>query len=399
MHPIYLNAQQALNELNNIDDLIKVPEVNIDQSQLVFKAKEYGQRLTQTLTIQNTVPDTILKAKWSVVYNQKDGLHTPDNHAFINFNPKEFEGNNIRCEVTVDTSQLKSDQKGKRTIILTSNASIEDSLIAVEIETASPPIPQHKKLGGYWLILGTLLIGSVFLVQFLWPIEWGIINTILDKIGEINLWLREKVPPPSRIEIVIIRSMVGLVLLGVLGGALGGAFLGGFYGGALVGAIRGAFLGGIGAFMSIMEGTTETIIGLLTKFSFAIVGAIVGAIVVAILQGIVGVIIGVVLGTIVVIILLPILGVLFIFLYPILVPIDRMSRLGFNRNITSIQMLLTCLAGASMGWLHLVGINNYAILSLTGSSVPLVSMLIYPQIQHRNLIARYRREKQDLIEL
>ena len=154
------NAKQALNVLNGIDDLTRSPEVKIDKYELVFKANEYGQVLTQFLTVTNTVPDTILKGKWSVAYDEKDGLHTPDDHGWIYFNPKEFEGNNIQCKVTVDTSKLQSDKEGERTIFLKSNASFKEFPVKVKIETAPPP-KKKKVPSWYWLFLVVFFIGSI----------------------------------------------------------------------------------------------------------------------------------------------------------------------------------------------------------------------------------------------
>ncbi|MGK7886136.1 MAG: serine/threonine protein kinase [Crocosphaera sp.] len=445
MEERFSDAKEALKVLNGIDDLIMVPEVNIEQSQLVFKANKSEQRLTQILTIRNTVPDTLLKGKWSVAYHKKDGLHTPDDHAFISFSPKEFEGNNIRCQVTVDTSKLQSSQKGKRTIILESNAGIEKSSIPVEIETAPRPVTQPQIPGWYWLRLGILLMVSVVLVQFLWPIEWGIINTtlvsilqsriintILGKIGEINLWLRE-----TGMQSWKTIGMIGLIVIGAIiseicillesynntfnrrhhstyyrtsddgakvlfGGAMGGAIGGGI--GVLLGLVLEVFMGmlkggmeGIEEIDSIIELVLVVIMAIAIVICFVFF-AIVGAICFAIIGAIIGEIVGIIILAILFIIQAISRG-LVIVLSPILVPINRMSRLGFNRNITSIHLLLTCVAGASMGWLHLAGINIYAILCLAGSSILLASMLIYPQIKHRKLIARYRREEQNLIEL
>ncbi|MGK7962871.1 serine/threonine protein kinase [Crocosphaera sp.] len=140
----FSNAKTALKVFNDIDDLVRSPEVNIDQSQLVFKAQECGEILTQTLTINNPIPDTLLRGVWSVYPHHNDPPHTPDNHAFISFSSKEFEGNNIRCKVIVDTSKLQSQKVGERTIILTSNAGLKEHPIKLKIETASCPKVQRQ---------------------------------------------------------------------------------------------------------------------------------------------------------------------------------------------------------------------------------------------------------------
>ena len=150
--------------MNELPDFTSSPEVNIDQSQLVFQAQECGQILTKTLTVTNNIPDSTLKGKWTVYPHQNDPPHTPDDHAFISFSPKYFEGNNIQCQVTVDTSKLQSNKTGERTIILKSNLGLKEYPVKVQIETAPPP---EKKKITYWFFI---FLGVVFFCSWIFGI-------------------------------------------------------------------------------------------------------------------------------------------------------------------------------------------------------------------------------------
>ena len=150
--------------MNDLPDFTGSTSVKIDKFELVFKATEYRQILSQTLTITNNIPDSTLKGKWTVSPHQNDPPHTPDSHAFISFEPKEFKTNNIRCKVTVDTSKLQSNKTGERTIILTSNLGLKEYPVKVQIETASPP---EKKKITYWFFIFLGLLQFSFLGRHL----------------------------------------------------------------------------------------------------------------------------------------------------------------------------------------------------------------------------------------
>ncbi|MDJ0508589.1 MAG: protein kinase [Crocosphaera sp.] len=305
------NAKTALERLNNIDDLVRCPEVNIDKSTLVFEAHKSGKILTQTLTIKNTIPDTILKGKWSVAYHEKDGLHTPDEHSWIHFNPKKFKTNNndnIKCQVKVDTSKLQSQKEGERTIILNSNSRFKEYRIKLKIKTASCPKVKHSIPIWYWFFLAICFInGNIFGVSLL--------------------------------------------------------FLeGGFY--------------------SYLASITWLIFGYLTSIYLSKNGG----------------------GGIIYMLSFALISIYFVGFYslislPVFIVTKQMEKHKFNSIKSFIDILLTFISGASIGWLSLVEINIYAGLGLAVSSFYFLSILIYSTIKQRKLIAKYSKEEKYLIEL
>ncbi len=308
MEQRFPDAKTALKVLNDIDDLVRCPEVNTDKSSLVFEAKEYGQVITQILTIRNSIPNTLLKGKWSVAYDQKDGLHTPDDHSWIHFNPKKFEDNNIRCQVKVDTSKLQSQKVGERTIILTSNAGFKEYPIKLKIKTAPFSKVQSQIPIWYWFCLGICFVsGNIFGVSILFMKA-----EFYDFLGNIT-WL-------------IFGYLIAIYLSNNGGG--GGFFI-------LLFALISIYFVGFPALI----------------------------------------------------------------LLPIFIIIKEIEKQKVNSIKSLIDILLTFISGASIGWLSLVGIHVYAISGLAVSSFYLLSMLIYSKIKHRKLIARYRKQEQNLIEL
>ena len=59
----FQNAEEALKALNPLY-VMRVPEVKLNKSELNFVADKARQTLTQTITVSNKIPDTILQGKW-----------------------------------------------------------------------------------------------------------------------------------------------------------------------------------------------------------------------------------------------------------------------------------------------------------------------------------------------
>jgi hypothetical protein len=159
----FKNAETALKVLLPLD-LIRIPEVNFDKSELNFIANSVGEKLSQTITLSNNIPDTLLEGSWSVSPHPSDPPHTPDIHSWITFSPKYFQDNNVHCLVNVDTSQLKADRDYQRKLVLTSNAEPENYELNLNVKTApinlDISIPPYSLIAVICLILAVL---SVFL--------------------------------------------------------------------------------------------------------------------------------------------------------------------------------------------------------------------------------------------
>ena len=132
------SASDALEALQSLD-VSQLPKVRIERDRLKFKATEYGEIIKQTLTISNPIPNTILTGRWEVAPHPKDPPHTPYDHAWISFEPPSFEGNELECQIVVDTSRLLASQTYQRQIILHTNSEPDTYQVAIQVKTARLP--------------------------------------------------------------------------------------------------------------------------------------------------------------------------------------------------------------------------------------------------------------------
>ncbi|MTJ23369.1 serine/threonine protein kinase [Dolichospermum sp. UHCC 0352] len=65
---------------------------------------------------------------------------------------------------------------------------------------------------------------------------------------------------------------------------------------------------------------------------------------------------------------------------------------------TSILILLILGLGISVGTGIIIDFNTFILLALTGTSLPALSMLLYPPLKRRKLIAKYRQSEESLIK-
>ncbi|BAZ86365.1 serine/threonine protein kinase [Dolichospermum compactum] len=154
----FTNAELALESLKPLD-VIRVPRVNFSETVLEFKANRLGEKLRRDITIENSIPDTLLEGKWEVAPHPQDPPHTPDNHAWISVKPAQFSRNNIRCQVEVDTSKLMADKQYKRQLILHSNAYPASDNLTVKVQTAALPIEKIKL--PYWRLIKLFSIAAL----------------------------------------------------------------------------------------------------------------------------------------------------------------------------------------------------------------------------------------------
>ncbi|MGB3496548.1 MAG: serine/threonine-protein kinase [Elainellaceae cyanobacterium] len=136
------SAKAALLELRSLD-VHRVPKLKIDPQTLKFEASQQGDRLEQTVTLINSIPDTVLSGRWEVMPHASDPPHTPDAHPWIHVSPQYFEGNKVRCRIRVDTQRLELNRRFTRQICLYTNAVQESKPLTLTVKTASlsPPLP------------------------------------------------------------------------------------------------------------------------------------------------------------------------------------------------------------------------------------------------------------------
>ncbi|NET35373.1 MAG: serine/threonine protein kinase [Cyanothece sp. SIO1E1] len=162
----YPNAKVALEAIPTYP--MRLPEVQFSRSSLTFKARRRGEILVTTITLKNTVPETLLEGQWEVAPHPHDPPHTPHTHQWIAFQPSEFKSNQTEFKIAIDTSKLMADKAYKRQILLHTNSLPKTYPLTIQIETA--PIPIAGKNFPY-LSLGLLFLFSAIVT---WVLAWSI---------------------------------------------------------------------------------------------------------------------------------------------------------------------------------------------------------------------------------
>ena len=336
----YANAATALAALRPLY-VIRVPEVQFSQSSLEFKATRLGERLTQTITVSNSIPETVLEGRWEVAPHQSDPPHTPDNHAWIKFAPAKFKSNQAECRMTVDTSHLMADKIYERQILLQTNSAIETYSLTVKVQTATIPIATIKPPYLSLAVLGVIGCGWVWLVFQIWLLSpevssflmllvflGALFEAILGGVTENlfnSLWSTPKFEQP-----IGIRSFIILLVFWQFTVAFAVLMIG-FY--AVV-----IFISSVVWVGAYIEDTVSKI----------------GA---------------------------------------------EIENKGFSQKATVALLVLALGLGGSLGvWLTLGTLNLPTLAAVLGTSLPLAAMMLYRPWRRSLLIAKYRQSEQHLIK-
>ena len=170
----YQNAAEALKQLKPIY-IFKQPEAKLSKSNLEFNANSYGEKLTQTITVTNSVAETLLEGNWQVAPHPSDPPHTPDSHAWISFSQPKFVSNDVRLKITVDTPQLLADSNYQRDILLQTNSYPKTQIINISVQTANIATVKLP----YWKLICSVVLTSITYFLFL---------VLVDK-NEEYIWL------------------------------------------------------------------------------------------------------------------------------------------------------------------------------------------------------------------
>lgn len=181
---------------------VSLPEVKFSYLILEFKIKQLGDKLTQTVTVTNSVPETLLEGHWQVVPHENDLRYIGNSHVWFSVEPANFKGNCVTCRITVDTSRLMADTTYSRQILLQTNCSQEIHLLTIRVDTTPLKAPKLPYIS----------------LALLFAIAWG-----LTGFGTCLLaWL------------ITVASTFGIVFPVVL---LGIGFVAGFLAGVLLAAV------------------------------------------------------------------------------------------------------------------------------------------------------------------
>lgn len=218
------NAAAALESIPNHG--LRQPLAQFRPSNLALVAHTRGERLTTTIAMTNSVPQTTLTGSWEVDPHSNDPAQIDHEHSWIHFSPANFCGNNVTTRIHVDTSQLMAGKTYERTLLLKSNAHQALSSFTLAVKTA--PVPFLKNLGSPYPLLGSLLVACVIMTWVLAsllpdydPLRPSIGNGLLvlaifgNGLGwQIAGWLlhEAKLPSPAaRITMVMGAIAVALV--------------------------------------------------------------------------------------------------------------------------------------------------------------------------------------------
>jgi serine/threonine protein kinase len=142
---------------------LRPPEAQFSQSTLDFTAGQSGALLTQTVTITNPVPETLLEGQWAVASHPHDP--PSERYSWIVIEPKTFEGNQVQCRVTVDTRKLIAGKIYRRRLLLSANTLAKTYSLNIQVQTARLPMPAYFLSYGLLALLGLFFTGLSLLTS------------------------------------------------------------------------------------------------------------------------------------------------------------------------------------------------------------------------------------------
>lgn len=378
----YPDAESALSALKPIY-VTRYPCVEFSQPCLEFIASKLGEKVTQTITVINPTADTLLEGNWSIEPHPHDPPHLNNgNHKWISFSSKKIEGNEVECQITVDTSKLIAQSVGTRSIVLHSNAVPGIHSIPIEVMTAQLPI-QVKKLPHTAMIMLLMFAfgcGRSLNISSAWdraitPIGIGFMISGISMLFTVNL-------PPHQSGIKV-RTIAGIIIGGFVGCLNGG--ISGCISGATFGGFAGFIAGGINTVGS-MDGVVFSLQPVVGCIISGIFGSLAGSFASNMGGGIIaGSVVGIHAG---------IIGSLYDTEYSLHLPESRRHQQGF----IFIVLETITIFGINLGIL-LERLNLYAILITLGSASVLCYLLLYLPAQRLKEIQTYRQRQKNLIKL
>jgi serine/threonine protein kinase len=354
----FSDAETALAALKPIY-VIRVPEVKLSQSCMEFTATRLGEMLTQTLSISNAVPETVLETHLEVAPHLSDPPHTPHIHDWIRFNQSEFIDNHAFCQITVDTNKLIANKTFEREVLIHTNSQPETQVLKLKVKTAPVPI-RGKKLP--YLSLALLVLFAAAATWF----ETTAWEGIISKNGPIGVAIAIFVSAlvamlglaaavtSGVISYVIskIRAKLGVPLKAM--DTVAAVFFAG---------VAAMFVAGFGAQFREMDTTSTWGVASLHA-AFAAVDAVVFM---AAFEG---------------------EGVA-----------QSCLQRGFSKTLAVGVSLLSTALGISLGLgLKLGFVNQLVMSAIVATSLPLATLIIYPPLERVRRIKNYRKLEGHLIK-
>ncbi|HEY9596468.1 MAG TPA: serine/threonine protein kinase, partial [Cyanophyceae cyanobacterium] len=352
------DAKTALEALKPIH-VIRVPDVKLSHSSLEFTAKRLGERLTQTITINNSVPDTVLESRLEVAPHLSDPPHTPYIHEWIRVEKSELSSNQSICQITVDTRKLMANKLYERELLIHTNSQPETRVLTVKVKTAPTPITTRK------LPYSSLGLLVLFATAATW-VETTAWEGIISKNGSIGVAIAIFVSAFVAMLGLVSSVTTGLISRGVakfrtkFGVRLKAVDTGVtvFFAG-----LAAMTVAGFGAQFREMD-TTSTLGIASLHAAFAAVDAVV-----------------------------------FMAAFESEGVAQSCLQRGFSKTLAVGVSLLSTVLGIGLGLgLKLGFVNQLVMTAILGTSLPLVTLLIYPPLERARRLARYRKLEGHLIK-
>ncbi|MCF2148543.1 protein kinase [Desmonostoc muscorum LEGE 12446] len=377
----FANAQQALNALILLD-VTRCPQVEFSHQIKDFIAIRLGEKIRESITIENVIPNTVLKGHWEVAPHPHDPPHEVNSHPWIRITPKKVAGNHTKCDIEVDTSQLMADKLYKRQLLLHTNAYPAIHTLTVKVQTALIPI-EKRESKSYASLIWAFLTGEILAFALIGIIPWIVATLASHNIGLLPI---EYTGSGSK---TFIESGSGAFIFGTVA--------------AILGAVLGVLIGGIDHFLQKKYDSWKDITGVM--FGGAMI------------LGVLGIIIGGVYGTIfdsnrpsdlVSIILKSLWGIVWGGFFASIVGGIAGAIIGFPTSflmwavlkiVNDWLSLLAAAFGISVGLGFVMSfLNPSTIVALGITGIPFLYTLVYAPIQHQKLITKYRNSEKKLIE-
>jgi hypothetical protein len=152
------NAEIALENFQDIY-LERSASLQIRPEIISLKANNYGEILSQTLTIINPVPNTRLSGK--IYFQDSNGKIVKEKSSWLTAKPSRFNGNKVDIHLMVDTSQLMAQKQYHRELVIKANSNQKTHIFPLTITTGLIEVKSIFKVSLLSLLFTTLACGRL----------------------------------------------------------------------------------------------------------------------------------------------------------------------------------------------------------------------------------------------
>ena len=316
------------------------PEIQFSQTSLDFWAKRLGQKLTQSITLNNLVSEVTLKGTWEVEPHPNDPPSGSGSHVWISFQPETFESNQAECQITVNTNKLMAGERYVRQLRLHTNGFPETYSFPLQVKTA--PIPIKTQRISY----------HPFVLLFLFTLF----------SSRLVFW-----------SVAMVGATLGSSVVMAFGTAIGSVL--GLEVAAWTMAAAGAPLGAIASTIA------SAVVGIGTLTGVWVVAGTLGGEIMPVAAGAgIGLVAGWIIGT------------------AIGLAIEKFLLKAAGKDYAIGISLLTASLAAILGVGFTIGLQNpLIIIAIACTGLPLVSLLLHLPLCRTKVIANYRRSERHLV--